>query len=186
MTQQLRTVETELTKLLGIKYPIFLAGMDKSAGSKLAAAVTNAGGLGVIGGAHLTPRILKLTIQNLKKDLIDPNGAYGVDLLLPKLGGNSRKTNYDYTKGNIDELIDIIINCGGCKLFVSAIGVCPKNIVDKMHRNNILVMNMIGHPKHVTKCLKVGVDILCAQGGEAGGHTGNIATSILLPKCVDL
>ena len=78
------TIETPLTRLLGIKYPIILAGMNKAAGPKLAAAVTNAGGLGVIGGVGFTPRILKLTIKHLKKSLNDPNAPFGVDLLLPK------------------------------------------------------------------------------------------------------
>ena len=112
------TIETPLTKLLGIKYPILLAGMNKAAGPKLAAAVTNAGGLGVIGGVGFTPRLLKLTIKHLKKDLKDKNAPFGVDLLIPKVGGSARKTNYDYTKGKLDQLIDIIID-SGAKLFVS-------------------------------------------------------------------
>jgi NAD(P)H-dependent flavin oxidoreductase YrpB (nitropropane dioxygenase family) len=62
----------------------------------------------------------------------------------------------------------------------------PKFAVDKLHAAGIVVMNMIGAPKHVTKALDAGVDIICAQGGEGGGHTGDVATSILIPKCVDL
>ena len=88
------TIETPLTKLLGIKYPIILAGMNKAAGPKLAAAVTNAGGLGVIGGVGFTPRILKMTINNLKKELKDKDAPFGVDLLIPKVGSGARKTNY--------------------------------------------------------------------------------------------
>merc|ERR1740129_1904651 len=107
------TIETPLTKLLGIKYPIILAGMNKAAGPKLAAAVTNAGGLGVIGGVGFTPRILKLSIKHLKKDLASPDLPFGVDLLLPKVGEGARKTNYNYTKGKLDKLIDIIIESGG-------------------------------------------------------------------------
>lgn len=79
--------------------------------------------------------------------------------------------SYDYTKGKLNELIDIIID-SGAKLFVSAVGVPPKAVVDKLHQSGVLYMNMIGHPKHVAKCLEVGVDIICAQGGEGGGHTG--------------
>merc|ERR1712176_1617684 len=71
------------------------------------------------------------------------------------------------------------------KLFVSAVGVPPKFAVDKLHAAGIPVMNMIGAPKHVKKALEAGVDIICAQGGEGGGHTGDIATSILIPKVVD-
>ena len=121
----------------------------------------------------------------MKKGLNDPNAPFGVDLLLPKIGDGARKTNYDYTKGKLDKLVDIIIE-SGAKLFVCAIGVPPKHIVDKLHAANILVANMVGHPKHVKYALAAGADIICAQGGEGGGHTGNIPTSILLPKCVDL
>ena len=136
------TIETPLTKLLGIKYPIILAGMNKAAGPQLAAAVTNAGGLGVIGGVGFTPRILKLTIKNLKKDLVDKNAPFGVDLLIPQVGGSARKTNYDYTKGKLDALIDIIIEAKP-KLFVCAVGVPPTRIVEKLHNANILIMNMV-------------------------------------------
>jgi len=85
----------------------------------------------------------------------------------------------------LPELIDIIIE-SGAKLFVSAVGVPPKYAVDKLHAAGIPVMNMIGHPKHVKYALDAGVDIICAQGGEGGGHTGHVATSLLIPKVVDL
>jgi NAD(P)H-dependent flavin oxidoreductase YrpB (nitropropane dioxygenase family) len=57
----------------------------------------------------------------------------------------------------------------------------PKHVVDKLHANGILYMNMIGHPKHVKKCLELDCDIICAQGGEGGGHTGDVPTSVLIP-----
>jgi len=179
--QQIRTPITDLFK---INHPIFLAGMNVAAGPKLAAAVTNAGGLGVLGGINYTPDMLRDQIEELKSHLNDKNAPFGVDLLLPQVGGNARKTNYDYTKGKLNELIDIIIQ-SGAKLFVSAVGVPPKHVVDKLHANGIVYMNMIGHPKHVKKCLDLGVDIICAQGGEGGGHTGDIATTILIPAVVD-
>lgn len=69
----------------------------------------------------------------------------------------------------------------GTKLFVSAVGVPPRHVVEKLHKHNILYMNMIGHPKHVQKCLDLGADLICAQGGEAGGHTGDVPTSVLIP-----
>lgn len=79
-----------------------------------------------------------------------------------------------------------IICKSGAKLFVSAVGVPPRWATDKLHAHGILVMNMVGAPKHVQKALDAGVDIICAQGGEGGGHTGDVATSILIPKVVDL
>jgi len=162
-----------------------LAGMNVAAGPKLAATVTNSGGIGVIGGVRQSPKFLKHSIEEIKSYLEDKNAPFGVDLLIPQVGGNARKTNKDYTDGQLPELIDIIIQ-GGAKLFVSAVGVPPKWAVDKLHAAGIPVMNMIGHPKHVAKALEQGVDIICAQGGEGGGHTGDTPFSILIPAVVDL
>eukprot|EP01084_Bolivina_argentea_P312306 540681_1 len=155
--------------------------MGKVASPKLTAAVTNAGGLGCVGGVNFTPRILKLQIQAVKKLLTDPNAPFGVDLLIQKVGSGARATNTDYTKGKLNELIDIIIE-QKAKLFVSAVGVAPKHVAKKLHDNGILYMNMVGSPRHVKHALEAGADILCVQGG----HTGNIATSCLLPKCIDM
>lgn len=102
--------------------------------------------MGVIGGVGYTPKFLKAQIDTLKEHLNDKNAPFGVDLLIPQVGGSARKTNYDYTKGQLPELIDICIS-EGAKLFVSAVGVPPKEAVDKLHKAGIPVMNMIGHPK---------------------------------------
>lgn len=180
--QQLKTVTTDLLK---IKHPVMLAGMNVAAGPKLAAAVSNAGGIGVIGGVGYTPDMLREQIAELKGFLQDKNAPFGVDLLLPQVGGNARKTNYDYTKGKLNELVEIIID-SGASLFVSAVGVPPKPVVERLHKAGILYMNMIGHPKHVQKCLDLGADMICAQGGEGGGHTGDVPTSILIPTVAAL
>lgn len=180
--QQLRTTTTDLLK---INHPVLLAGMNVAAGPKLAAAVTNAGGLGVIGGVGYTPDMLREQIAELKSFLKDKNAPFGVDLLIPQVGGSARKTNYDYTKGKLDELVTIIID-SGAKLFVSAVGVPPKHVVERLHKAGVLYMNMIGHPKHVQKCLDVGADIICAQGGEGGGHTGDVPTTVLIPTVVQM
>ncbi|KAI0272563.1 2-nitropropane dioxygenase [Gloeopeniophorella convolvens] len=177
-------ISTPITELFGIKHPILLAGMNVAAGPELAAAVTNAGGLGVIGGVGYTPKILRQQIKAIKKDLKDPKLPFGVDLLLPQVGGGARKTNYDYTHGTLPELIDVIIE-EGARLFVCAIGVPPKEVVEKLHKAGILIMNMIGHPKHAAKAIAAGVDLICAQAGEGGGHTGDIPASILIPSVVD-
>jgi len=176
---------TNITRLFGIKHPIIQAGMNVAAGPELAAAVTNAGGLGVIGGLNYTPNMLREMIQELKTLLHDTSAPFGVDLLLPKVGKGARKTNYDYTKGRLDELVDVIIE-EKTKLFVSAVGVPPKRIIDKLHKHGILVMNMVGAPKHAEKAIKLGVDIICAQGGCGGGHTGDIDTVVLVPAIVDI
>lgn len=82
-------------------------------------------------------------------------------------------------------MVDIIIE-SGAKLFVSAVGVPPKAVVDKLHAAGVVYMNMVGHPKHVNKCLELGVDVICAQGGEGGGHTGDVPTTVLIPAVVEL
>merc|ERR1712151_595171 len=99
-----------------------------------------------------------MTIKMLKDDLVDKNAPFGVDLLLPQVGDGARKTNKDYTAGQLSELVDIIIE-EKAALFISAVGVPPKWAVDKFHAAGILCMNMIGAPKHSIKALDVGVDI---------------------------
>ncbi|RYP56328.1 hypothetical protein DL771_011947 [Monosporascus sp. 5C6A] len=179
-------ITTPLTTLLRIRHPIILAGMARTSGGALAAAVTNAGGLGVIGGFQYTPEQLREIIAEMKAELRDPEGAaFGIDLALPQVGGSARRTNYDYTSGRLDELIDITIE-SGARLFVSAVGVPPKHIIERLHNAGILIMNMVGHPRHAEKALDLGVDLVCAQGGEGGGHTGDVAASVLVPAVVDV
>jgi len=130
---------TPVTTLLNIQHPILLAGMGHTSGPELVAAVSNAGGLGVIGGVGYTPDMLREMIADVKAKLRNPSAPFGVDLLLPQVGGSARKTNVDYTKGHLDELIDIIIE-GGVKVFVSAVGVPPKDVVERLHKAGILYM----------------------------------------------
>ncbi|TQS32347.1 hypothetical protein Golomagni_07339, partial [Golovinomyces magnicellulatus] len=178
-------ITTPLTARLGIQHPVILAGMFHVANAPLAAAVSNAGGLGVIGGIMYSPDQLREIITEMKSLLKDPKTPWGIDLALPQVGGNARKTNHDYTKGKLDELIDLTIE-SGAHVFVAAVGTPPKYVIDKLHKHDILVMNMVGHPKHAKKALDLGVDIICAQGSEGGGHTGNVANSILIPAVVDV
>lgn len=179
------TLQTPLCDLLGIQYPILLAGMARTSSGPLAAAVSNSGGLGTIGGLGYTPAQMREIITELKANLSSPDLPFGVDLALPQVGGSARKTNHDYTHGQLDELITVVIE-EKAKLFISAVGVPPAHVIKRLHEAGILIMNMVGHPKHAHKALKAGVDIVCAQGGEGGGHTGDIATSILIPSVVDV
>ena len=178
-------IATPLTTLLSITHPILLAGMAHTSTAPLASAVSNAGGLGVIGGLGYTPPQLRSMIQELKSLLSSPNLPFGVDLALPAVGGTARKTNHDYTNGLLDELVNVIVD-EKASLFVSAVGVPPAHVIKKLHEGGVVVMNMIGHPKHAVKAFDAGVDIACAQGGEGGGHTGNIPTNLLVPACVDV
>merc|ERR1711861_14019 len=116
--------------------------MNVAAGPELAAAVTNHGGLGVIGGVGYTPEFLREAITELKNGLHDKNAPFGVDLLLPQAGGSARKTNTDYTEGQLPQLIDVVIE-EKAACFVSAVGVPPKWAVEKLHAAGIPVMNMV-------------------------------------------
>jgi len=86
-------LSTPLTALLNIQHPIMLAGMDQVAGPELAAAVTNAGGFGTLGGARYTPKMLREMIAEMKGLLKDKDAPFGVDLLIPAVGGTAIKTN---------------------------------------------------------------------------------------------
>lgn len=137
--------------------------MNVAAGPKLAAAVTNAGGIGVIGGVRQTPKMLQHSIDEIKSYLEDKNAPFGVDLLIPQVGGNARKTNascprftfllyvklnynvllqYDYTNGGLSELTEVIVR-NRAALFVCAVGVPPKDMVEKLHAANIPVMKYV-------------------------------------------
>uniref|UniRef100_A0A7S4Q2F6 Nitronate monooxygenase domain-containing protein n=1 Tax=Alexandrium monilatum TaxID=311494 RepID=A0A7S4Q2F6_9DINO len=179
-------LKTALTEMLGVDHPVMLAGMGPISGHEIVAAVSNAGGFGTLGlgAGHMVPEGLRKEIRLLKESLRPP-GKFGVDILIPQVGGNARKTNHDYTGGNLPGLVDVMIE-EGCSLFVCAVGVPPQWVVDKLHSAGIPVMNMVGAPHHVLKALEVGVDMVCAQGTEAGGHTGTVATVPLVPQVVDL
>lgn len=179
------SLQTPLCSLLKIQHPVLLAGMARASGAPLAAAVSNAGGLGTIGGLGYTPDQLDEMLTELKSLLRDPSLPFGVDLALPQVGGGARATNHDYTHGHLDELIEVTIK-HGTRLFVSAVGIPPEKTIKRLHEAGILIMNMVGAPKHAEKAFQRGVDIVCAQGGEGGGHTGDIPFSVLVPAVVDV
>lgn len=124
-------------------------------------------------------------IRELKAALLSPDLPFGVDLALPSLAPGARKTNHDYTHGYLDELVEVVID-EGARLFVSAVGVPPARVITRLHEGGVVVMNMVGLPKHAEKAFEAGVDMVCAQGGEGGGHTGEVAGNILVPACVDI
>lgn len=179
------SLSTPLTNLLNIRHPILLAGMAHTSTAPLASAVTAAGGLGTIGGLGYTPQQLRAMIHELKSSLPSPDLPFGVDLALPSLAPTARKTNHDYTKGRLEELVDVIVE-EKTKLFVCAVGVPPRKVVDRLHQGGVVVMNMVGAVKHAVKAFEAGCDIVCAQGGEGGGHTGDVSGNILVPACVDV
>jgi enoyl-[acyl-carrier protein] reductase II len=160
-------MKTRITELLGIEHPIMLAGMGGVSYSALAAAVSNAGGYGCLGASTMSSAELAGEIAATRALTSKP---FGVDLL----------TAFpDSLVANVKLLID-----GGASTFVAGLGV-PAHVVDLCHDHNVLVISMCGKVEHARRALAAGCDVVVAQGTEAGGHTGTVATFPLVPLIVD-
>ncbi len=160
-------LHTPICDLLGIEYPIFLAGMGGVSLSKLVAAVSNAGGLGIMGAATLDPATLREEIQQTR-DLTDK--PFAVDLLAP---------DPEMIRPHMQVVFE-----EGIRIFVAGLAV-PEEFITEMHKRDMLVMVMCGRVRHAQKSVAAGADIVAAQGTEAGGHTGEIGGMALLPQVVD-
>ena len=161
-------IRTLLTALLGIEHPIIQAGMGSVAGSELAATVCNAGGLGVLGAAFWPPEQLRSEIRRVKSLTDKP---YAVDLLVAE------------GAPGMEELLKVMFD-EQVPVFLSGLG-SPGVLVDEMHRRGMKVLAMVGTVRHARRCVDAGVDAVVAQGTEAGGHTGRVATFPLVPAVVD-
>ena len=160
-------MKTRLTELLGIEHPVMLAGMGGVAYHQLVAAVSNAGGYGCLGASTMTSEHLASEIAATRSLTDRP---FGVDLL----------TAFPETLvKNVELLIE-----GGATTFVAGLGV-PRNVVDLCHRHGVKVISMCGKVDHAKRALDAGCDVVVAQGTEAGGHTGQVATFPLVPMIVD-
>ncbi len=159
---------TELTERLGIRYPIIQAGMGGVAMADLVAAVSNAGGLGVIGAAFLSPEALRKEIRRVKEQTDRP---FGVDLLLAQ-GWPGQ-----------EEMIQVVIE-EGVPVFASGLG-NPAPYAQALHAAGITIMAVVGTVRHARRVVEGGADFVVAQGTEGGGHTGRIATMALVPQVVD-
>ncbi len=157
-----------IKELFGIKYPIIQGGMIWCSGWELASAVSNAGGLGLIGSGSMYPEILREHIQKCKKATSKPFGV-NIPLIYP----------------NIEEHINIIIE-EGVKIVFSSAG-NPKKYTSYLQENGIIVVHVIANTKFALKCVEAGVDAIVAEGFEAGGHNGldEITTMCLIPKIAD-
>jgi enoyl-[acyl-carrier protein] reductase II len=160
-------MKTRLTELLKIEHPIMLAGMGGVSYSRLTAAVSEAGGYGCLGASTMSSEHLAREIAEVKQLTDRP---FGVDLL----------TAFpDTLVHNVELLIE-----GGASTFVAGLGV-PRHVIDLCHKNNVLVISMCGKVEHAKRALDAGCDVVVAQGTEAGGHTGTVATMPLVPLIVD-
>ena len=169
-------LRTKLCDLLDVEYPIMLAGMGGIANKNLVTAVTNAGGFGTWGSAV---DVKDKTPEQLLEDLLEIKRRccgkpFGVDILVHGAGG-----------GVMKQLIKVFA-AGGAKAFISGKGFPKKSIIEVFHTSGILVGSIAGKVSHAVRALEAGVDFVIAQGAEAGGHTGEISLSVLLPQVVDV
>lgn len=161
-------MQNRITKLFNIQYPIIQAGMIWNSGWRLASAVSNSGGLGLIGAGSMYPDILREHIQKCKKATNKPFGV-NVPMLYP----------------NIEEIIQIIIEEGVNIVFTSAGN--PKTHTTRLKENNITVVHVVSSVKFALKAQEAGVDAIVAEGFEAGGHNGREETTTftLIPMVKD-
>jgi enoyl-[acyl-carrier protein] reductase II len=160
-------MRTRLTDILEIEHPVMLAGMGGVSYSTLVAAVSEAGGFGCLGASTMAPDQMVEEMNAVKKLTDKP---FGVDLLTAA----SRDM-----ASQVQQIID-----AGARVFVAGLGV-PRDVVELCHQHNVLVMNMCGKVRHAIAAVEAGCDVVVAQGTEAGGHTGQIATFPLVPQIVD-
>ena len=223
-----KILRTRLCDMLGIEYPILSAGMgptligeNTGAPVELVVAVSEAGGLGVLGGSGFTVDELQEAIREIKARTDKP---YGVDLLLPKyldLGGGMDmkgveelplsqvlealpKTHLEWVRKIKAEMglpdVEIMVRMNTTTMRPrEAVKVCieekvplfcaglgnPGFMVEEAHANGIKVLGITGNTKNAYRMAQSGIDLLVAQGHEAGGHTGRIGTMALLPQAID-
>jgi len=171
-------LHTSLCDLLGIRYPICQAGMAFVARSSLAAAVSSAGGLGVIAAAHGTPALLRDEIRRVR-DLTDK--PFGVDVLFAmiRIAGDEVEQFTDQVKGWVDVTLEERV-----PVLIAGLG-NPGPVTAEAHQLGIKVMALCGNVKQARDHAANGVDAVIAQGHEAGGHTGRIGGMVLIPAVVD-
>jgi len=148
----------KITQLFKIKYPIIQGGMIWNSGNKLASAVSNAGGLGLIGAGSMYPAVLREHIQKCKLATDKPFGV-NVPMLYP----------------NIEEIIQIIIEEGVKIVFTSAGN--PKTWTSYLKEKGVTVVHVVSSSKFALKAQEAGVDAVVAEGFEAGGHNGREETT---------
>ena len=153
-------MDTNITKLFAIKYPIIQGGMIWNSGWRLASAVSNAGGLGLIGAGSMYPDVLR---EHIKKCKAATNHHFGVNvpMLYP----------------NIEEIMQIIVEEGVKVVFTSAGN--PKTWTETLKKEGITVAHVVSSAKFALKSQDAGVDAVVAEGFEAGGHNGREETTTL-------
>jgi NAD(P)H-dependent flavin oxidoreductase YrpB (nitropropane dioxygenase family) len=159
-------LQNSLCDLLGVKYPIIQTGMGWVAGPKLVSATANAGALGILASATMDLDQLKSSIAEVKSRTTKPFGV------------NLRADSVD-----VKDRISLMIDEG---IKVASFAQAPKpELISRLKDAGVVVIPSIGAKRHAEKVLEWGVDAVLVQGGEGGGHTGAVPTTVLLPQVVD-
>jgi len=159
-------LQTRLTTLLGCKYPIVQTAMGWVADPRLVAGSCNAGGFGFLAGATIPPEEMERDILQVKA-LTDK--SFGV--------------NFHMYQPNAADIVDMVIQHG-----VKAVSYSRSpgpEFIGKLKSAGVICMPTVGLPKHAIKAVELGADVVTVQGGEGGGHTGKIPTTLLIPQVID-
>jgi NAD(P)H-dependent flavin oxidoreductase YrpB (nitropropane dioxygenase family) len=159
-------LQTRLTTLLGCKYPIVQTAMGWVADPRLVAGSCNAGGFGFLAGATIPPEEMERDILQVKA-LTDKN--FGV--------------NFHMYQPNAADIVDMVIQHG-----VKAVSYSRSpgpEFIQKLKSAGVICMPTVGLPKHAIKAVELGADVVTVQGGEGGGHTGKVPTTLLIPQVID-
>lgn len=161
-------MKTRITELFGIQYPIIQAGMVWVSGWKLASAVSNCGGLGLIGSGSMKPDLLR---EHIKKCKASTDKPFGVNIPL--------------LRGDADELVKVTVEEGVKIVFTSAGH--PKKFSQLLKDNGVRLIHVVPNVKYGLKAQEAGCDAVVGEGVEAGGHNGadQITTFALVPQLVD-
>ena len=161
------SLHTPLCDLLGVEHPIMLAGMGGVSYAELAAAMSNAGGYGVLGMAGRSPEFIRGEMRKLRTLTDKP---FGVDLLAA-------------SPESLTASVEIIIE-EGASAFIAGLGI-PMPIMERLKKAGLKVMVVCGAVKHAVKAEQAGCDAVICQGGEGGGHTGLVGTMPLVAQAVE-
>jgi NAD(P)H-dependent flavin oxidoreductase YrpB (nitropropane dioxygenase family) len=159
-------LRTPLTELVGIEHPVVQTGMGWVAGARLVSATANAGGLGILASATMTLDELSIAIKKVKAATDKP---FGVNMRADAADAGDR--------------VELLIREG---VKVASFALAPKQeLIARLKEAGALVVPSIGAAKHARKVASWGADAMIVQGGEGGGHTGPVATTLLLPSVLD-
>ncbi|MEV4254492.1 nitronate monooxygenase [Spirillospora sp. NPDC049652] len=161
-----QVLDTPLTRLTGVRHPVVQTGMGWVAGPRLVSAVANAGGLGVLASATMTLEQLRLAVREVKDRTDAPFGV-----------------NLRADAGDAGDRIDVLVKEG---VRVASFALAPRReLIARLKDAGVVVIPSVGARRHAEKVAAWGADAVLVQGGEGGGHTGPVATTLLLPQVVD-